>query len=158
MVSDGAPAGQPLIHPGQWNIHYDYAVGDTARQFFTDLRDHARIMGRRCPGCQAVLVPPRAYCERCFVKTTDWVEVGPLGTIEAFTIVYEPFDGLPRPPYVVAYVTLDGASTAMANFVTGVDLSVPAAAAQRLALGNRVEAVFADPREGLITDFHFRLA
>jgi hypothetical protein len=87
--------GVPLVHSGEWNIHYDYAVGETATRFFLRLRDEGKIAGKRCPGCQAVLVPPRAYCERCFVKTEEWVDVGPEGTIEAFTIVYEPFDGLP---------------------------------------------------------------
>ncbi len=158
MVNDRPLKDEPLIHPGEWNIHYDYAVGDTAKQFFFELRDNAKIVARRCPGCEAVLLPPRAYCERCFIKTTEWVEVGPLGTIEAFTIVYEPFDGLPPPPYVVAYVTLDGATTAIANFIKGVDLSDPEVAAQQLAVGNRVEAVFSSERAGMITDFHYRLA
>ncbi len=147
----------PLIHSGEWKIHYDYAVGETATRFFLHLRDEGKIAGKKCPSCKAVLVPPRAYCERCFVKTEEWVDVGPEGTIEAFTIVYEPFDGLPPPPYVVAYVTLDGATTAMANFVTGLDLSVPEVAARELAVGKRVEAVFSDEREGMITDFHYRL-
>ncbi|MDA8373938.1 MAG: Zn-ribbon domain-containing OB-fold protein [Actinomycetota bacterium] len=147
----------PLIHSGEWNIHYDYAVGETATRFFSRLRDEGKIAGKRCPECKAVLLPPRAYCERCFVKTEEWVDVGPEGTIEAFTIVYEPFDGLPQPPYAVAYVTLDGASTAMANFVRGLDLSVPEVAARELAVGKRVEAVFIDARKGTITDFHYRL-
>ena len=156
-MSQGEMVEGPMIHSGEWNIHYDYAVGETATRFFLRLRDEGRIVGRRCPGCEAVLVPPRAYCERCFVRTVEWVDVGPQGTIEAFTIVYEPFDGLPEPPYAVAYVTLDGATTAMANFVKGLDLSAPEAAARQLAVGSRVEAVFAVEREAKITDFHYRL-
>ncbi len=147
----------PLIRSGEWNIHYDYAVGETATRFFLRLRDEGKIAGKKCPSCKAVLVPPRAYCERCFVTTQEWVDVGPEGTIEAFTIVYEPFDGLPPPPYAVAYVTLDGATTAMANFVRELDLSVPEVAARQLAVGKRVEAVFAGEREGAITDFHYRM-
>ncbi len=147
----------PLIHSGEWKIHYDYAVGETATQFFLRLRDQGKIAGKKCPSCQGVLVPPRAFCERCFVQTEEWVDVGPEGTIEAFTIVYEPFDGLPEPPYAVAYVTLDGATTAMANFVRALDLSDPEVAARQLAVGNRVEAVFADAREGAVTDFYYRL-
>jgi len=156
-VSDMATASSPLIHPGEWHIHYDYAVGEIAERFFTELRDNATIYALRCPSCKLAFVPPRAYCERCFVRTTDWVKIGPEGVIEAFTIVYEPFDGLPVPPYAVAYVTLDGASTALANFVTDVDLSDPEQASAALAIGNRVIVDFVDERKGLITDFHYRL-
>ncbi len=156
-MSETATTSGPLIHPGEWHIHYDYAVGNTAERFFTELRDNMKVYARRCPSCERAFVPPRAYCEKCFVRTTDWVEIGPHGVIEAFTIVYEPFDGLPTPPYAVAYVTLDGSSTAVANFVTGVDLTDPETAAAELAVGRRVVVAFAGQREGAITDFHFEL-
>jgi uncharacterized OB-fold protein len=55
----------------------------------------------------------------------------------------------------VAYVRPDGATTAIANFVTGVDFTDPAAAAARLAIGTRMRAVFRPDgeRQARITDF-----
>lgn len=69
------------------------------------------------------MLPPRGYCERCFVPAKEYVQVGTEGMIEAATIVTQKFENLPDPPYAIAYVRLDGASTAMINFVHGVDLT-----------------------------------
>jgi len=41
-----------------------------------------------------VLVPPRAFSDQTLEPTADWVEVGPGGRIETFTMVYEEFNGL----------------------------------------------------------------
>jgi uncharacterized OB-fold protein len=64
---------------------------------------------------------------------------------------------LPPPPYAIAYVRLDNVSTAMLNFVRGLDLGDVPAAAKRLAPGARVKVIFADEREGRVTDFHYEL-
>jgi uncharacterized OB-fold protein len=142
---------------GAWNFQYRYFAGETASRFFAELRDHGRIVGRRCPRCQRVLVPARSYCDRCFVATTDWVPVGMDGTVETFTVLTAAFPGLPEPPLAIAYVTLDGAGTALLNFVEGLDLTDLDAAAARLLDRPRVEVVFHDDRHGRMTDFHFRL-
>jgi uncharacterized OB-fold protein len=141
--------------PGRWDISYQYAAGETGSEFLRRLRDEQRVCGVHCPGCDRVMLPPRAFCERCFLPTEGWVDAGPGGVIEAFTITSEPFEGLPQPPYAIAYVTLDGASTAMLNFVRGVDLSDLEAAAQRLAIGTRVRIEWSAARQGRITDFHY---
>lgn len=141
--------------PGHWSFDYTYFAGEAASRFFAELKDNRRLMGATCPSCQRVLVPARAFCDACFERTADWVEVGPEGTLETFTIIIAAFPGLPEPPLVMAYVTLDGADTALVNLVTGLDLSdIPSAAA---ALQNqpRVRAVFTDQPSGRITDFTF---
>jgi uncharacterized OB-fold protein len=77
--------------------------------------------------------------------------------IEAATIVTAEFENLPKPPYAIAYVRLDGVSTAMINFVRGLDLSDVKSAAERLTPGTRVRVEFKDNPEGRITDFHYVL-
>ena len=76
---------------------------------------------------------------------------------EAATIVTAQFEGLPKPPYAIAYVRLDGVSTALLNFVQGEDLSDVPAAAARLKPGTRVRVAFVSKPEGRITDFHYVL-
>mgnify|MGYP006189079645 CR=1 FL=1 len=90
-------------------------------------------------------LPPRAYCERSFERCDSTVDAGHKGTIEAATIVSAAFENLPPPPYAIAYVRLDGVSTAMLNFVHGIDLSDVPAAAQRLQPGTRVRVAFVAP-------------
>jgi len=79
------------------------------------------------------------------------------GTIQAFTVVPVKFESLPDPPYAIAYVLLDGAGTAMVNFVKNVDLSDLRKAAKKLAIGKRVRVVFEKKRKGTIHDFHYEL-
>ena len=139
-----------------WNITYRHALGETASWFFTQIRDNAKIYGRRCAETGHVLVPPRAFSDQTLKPTTEWVEVGPGGQIEAFTIVYDEFANLPPPPYAFGYVILDGAATAIGGYFKGVDLTDPAEAAKKLAIGTRVTTEFADERVGDVLDFWFR--
>jgi uncharacterized protein len=141
-----------------WNITYDHALGETASYFFTQIRDNAKIFGRRDAKSGRVLVPPRAFSDQTLEPTKEWVEVGPGGQIEAFTIVYEAFRGLPDPPYAFGYVMLDGADTAIGGIFKGIDLQDPAAAAKRLAIGTRVMTKFAEKRKGEVLDFWFELS
>jgi uncharacterized OB-fold protein len=139
-----------------WNITYRHALGETASWFYTQIRDNKKIYGRRGADGR-VLVPPRAFSDQSLEPTTEWVEVGPGGVIEAFTIVYEEFQNLPPPPYAFGYVMLDKADTAIGGFFRGVDLGDPAKAAEKLKVGSRVVTRFAEKRIGDVLDFWFEV-
>ncbi len=141
-----------------WSITYNHALGETASWFYTQIRDHAKIVGRRSAQSGLVLVPPRAFSDETLLPTTEWVDVGPGGRIEAFTMVYEAFQNLPDPPYAFGYVLLDGADTALGGYFKGVDLTVPAKAADALKIGTRVNTIFAEQRKGEMLDFWFEIA
>jgi uncharacterized OB-fold protein len=151
-------SSQELVYvPGHWNIKYEHAAGETVSKFLTELRDHGRVLGRCCPDSGRVLAPPRAFCEQSFVDTDEWVELGPDGHIESFTIVPNKLGAGPETPYAIAYVQLDGADTAMVNLLKGINLNDTEAAAKRLEVGTPVTTVFKPPdeREARITDFHY---
>jgi uncharacterized OB-fold protein len=157
MTTIPAPAaGGPQFYEQTWDLSYRHALGETTSAFLGALAER-RILGRRCPACGRVLVPARSFCDRDHVDTTDWVEVAGTGTIEMFTIVYEPFRNLPAPPYALAYVTLDGADTALVGYVRGLDLTDRDAAVAALAIGTRVEVRFADEPQGTAADYWFEL-
>ena len=141
-----------------WNITYDHALGETASRFFVEIRDNKKIYGRKEAKTGRVLVPPRAFSDQNLEPTTDWVAVGPGGVIEAFTIVYDAFRGLPDPPYAFGYVTLDGAGTSIGGFFRGIDLTKPHEAAKKMKIGTRVATKFAEKRVGDVLDFWFELA
>ncbi|MGE4242059.1 Zn-ribbon domain-containing OB-fold protein [Ramlibacter sp.] len=142
---------------GRWGFDYTYFAGEAATRFFRELVENRRIMGSRCPACKRLLVPARSFCDACMERTTEWKEVGPEGTLETFTIITTAFPGLPAPPIVMAYVTLDGADTALINLVHGEDLSDIDRAAARLNALPRVKVKFVDEPKGRITDFSFEL-
>src|SRR5260370_28963949 len=149
-------ATELLRRKEHWNITYDHALGETASWFYVQIRDNAKIYGRRCADSGKVLVPPRAFSDQTLKPTTDWVEVGPGGTITGFTIVYEPFQNLPDPPYAFGYVQLDGADTSIGGFFTGVDLSDVDAAARQRRIGRRRIHRFSANGTADVVDHHFR--
>jgi hypothetical protein len=140
-----------------WNITYEHALGEVASYFFAQIRDNKKIYGRRCAKSGRVLVPPRAFSDQTLEPTTDWVEVGPGGQIETFSIVYEPFQDLPDPPYAFGYVLLDSADTAIGGYFRGISLDDPEQAAEKLKIGTRVTTKFAKERKGDVLDFWFEL-
>lgn len=130
---------------GKVEVAYSWAAGVAGSRFFQELKDNARIMGAKCPRCERVLVPPRIFCEECFVDTEEWVEVSNQGTVLTFAESYFGLQGQRLDePWYVGIVQLDGSDGGLFHRL------VPD---QRpIEIGGRVEAVFADERKGHILD------
>lgn len=139
---------------GELHIEYEYSMGKAAAEFFAALRDR-RMLGAACTSCERVAVPPKSFCEYCFVPVDRLVEVEQEGTIEAVTVVAFAVAGAPPPPYCVAYVRLGGATSSVANYVHGVDLGSGEELPVAAGIGSRVSVVFGDQPEGRVTDFWF---
>lgn len=158
MTTTDPVTAEPAFFEQTWDLSYRHALGTTVGGFLGGLRER-RLLGRRCPQCSRVLFPARSFCDRCHVSTEEWVEVEHCGTLEMFTIVYEPFPGMRvPPPYVLAYATLDGADTAVVGYVQGLDLTDVNAAAASLTTGTRIDVRFVDDPQGEVTDFWFEVA
>lgn len=137
-----------------WDLEYDHALGEAASTFLNGLA-REEIWGTRCPKCTRVIVPPRAFCDRCLRRADEWVRVEPVGVLEMATVVEEPFRGLPAPPYAIGYVRPDGADTAMIGFIRGVDLTDSRRAMTELRLGTRMRVVFPERKTGTVLDYAF---
>lgn len=121
------------------SLDYQYAASPEESAFFRGLAE-GRIVGQRCPVCEKVYVPPRPACPVDGVPTHDEVELSDTGTVTTFCIVNVPFLGQKiAPPYVSAYVLLDGADIALQHLI----LDIPA---EEVRMGLRVRAVWR-PRE-----------
>jgi uncharacterized OB-fold protein len=118
-------------------VQHSASVQET--RYLLGLQD-GRILGQRCPVCRKVYVPPRGACPVDGVPTEDEVELPDHGIVTTFCIVNVPFMGqrIP-PPYVAAYVLLDGADIAFLHLI----LDCPA---DEVRMGMRVKAVW-KPRE-----------
>lgn len=121
------------------SLDYLYAASPEESAFYRGLNE-GRILGQRCPTCQKVYVPPRSACPTDGTPTAEEVEVSQTGTITTFCVVNVPFLGQKiTPPYVSAYVLLDGADIAVLHLILGVP-------AEEVRMGMRVKAVW-KPRE-----------
>lgn len=153
-MSEATTSGQGDVISEQVTLRYDYALGEVAGKFMAGLKA-GKILATRCSKSGVTYLPPRSYCERTFEKCDSWVEAALEGTIETSTIVVRGFEGKRKPPVAIAFVRLDGTDSAIGNYVDGLDLSDYDVAMKKLAPGRRVRVLFADAREGRITDFSF---
>ncbi|WP_205472409.1 Zn-ribbon domain-containing OB-fold protein [Nocardioides sp. SYSU D00038] len=120
-------------------LDYNYAASPEESAFYRGLNE-GRIVGQRCPACQKVYIPPRSACPADGTPTAEEVELSQTGTVTTFCIVNVPFLGQKiTPPYVSAYVLLDGADIAVLHLILGIP-------AEEVRMGMRVKAVW-KPRE-----------
>ncbi|MBC7104669.1 MAG: Zn-ribbon domain-containing OB-fold protein [Firmicutes bacterium] len=140
---------EPVVLSGEIRIPYNWSAGLAGTRFFTELRDNRRIMGTRCPRCGRVMVPPRIFCEECFVDATEWVEVGSRGTLVTFGESYLSTDGkrLDK-PWTLGIVRLEGSDGGLVHLIGE-------ASPEELRIGMPVEAVFAEERRGTILDIKY---
>jgi uncharacterized protein len=134
------------------NLHYMHSASPEESLYLRGLAE-GRLLGQRCPVCRKVYIPPRGACPTDGVPTEDEVDLPDRGIVTTFCIVNVPFLGQRiKPPYVAAYILLDGADIAFLHLVLG-------CAAEDVRMGMRVEAVW-KPREEWDTTLqnidHFR--
>ena len=117
------------------SLDYNYAASPEETLFYRGLNE-GRIMGQRCPTCEKVYIPPRSACPADGTPTEEEIELSQTGTVTTFCIVNVPFLGQKiTPPYVSAYVLLDGADIAILHLILGVP-------ADEVRMGMRVKAVW----------------
>jgi uncharacterized protein len=142
-----ATSSKPAVHDDEpvtgtitpVSLDYTYAASPEESAYFRGLAE-GKILGQRCPVCQKVYVPPRSACPVDGVPTDEEIELPDSGTVTTFCIVNVPFLGQKiNPPYVSAYVLLDGADIALQHLI----LEIPA---EEVRMGMRVKAVW-KPRE-----------
>ena len=115
-------------------LDYQIRAGATTSDF---LRGMARgeILGNRCPQCHKVQVPARPACTTCSVLCESPQILDETGTITTFAIIRIEFPGQRlAPPYVCAWILLDGADTALLHLVSGDP--------ENVRMGQRVRAVW----------------
>jgi uncharacterized OB-fold protein len=137
-------------------LPYRIAYGQTWTRFFEGMKEK-KLYGTKCSKCGRVLVPARSFCPRCFVDTSDWIEVSQTGTLQAFCYTnYRYYGQAIDPPYVTALIRLDGTEVNFVHLVGGIDLTSVETVSNSLAKGTRLRAVWEEVRKGYILDIrHF---
>jgi uncharacterized OB-fold protein len=109
-------------------VDYSYEPGLTLSRFLTGLAAR-EIHGGRCPSGDGVFVPPHPACPVCRAGPMEDVELGDIGTVTTYTVVH----ATSGPPFVSAWIRLDGADVPFAHLLGEID-------AQQVRVGLRVQA------------------
>lgn len=133
------------------SIGQRFATGPVMGRWFAGLKER-KFLANRCPVCGRTQIPPREGCAVCRVRVTEFVELGPKGTVTAYDLVYyaspDPLTGRIREtPYVVLYIMLDGATEQEAFSLELKKEDIP-----RLTIGARVRPVWAQNTTGSFGD------
>ena len=127
-------------------IEYPFSrtTGPVIGGFLTGLREGVLVGSRGSDG--SVIVPPIEYDPITGDDLTELVEVGPGGTVTAWAWVVQPDPKHPLDrPFAWALIQLDGSDTGLLH-------AVDAGSIDAMSTGLRVTPVWADEREGQITD------
>jgi uncharacterized OB-fold protein len=120
-------------------LAYQATAGRDLSRFLLGIAER-RFVGKRCPACRKVYVPPRGACPTSGVALTEEVPVADKGTVTTFCVVNVPVEGRTiELPYVYGSVLLDGADIAFAHLIQGLP-------PHELRMGLRVRAEWARER------------
>jgi uncharacterized OB-fold protein len=118
-------------------MEYTYTPGRALSQYLRAMKDK-RILGDKCPETGEVSVPPRGVSSVAGKPTLpELVDLPDTGYIESFNITRVPIKMRPdlTPPYVSAWIVLDGASVGFMGLGMNVE-------PEDVRVGMRVRAVW----------------
>ncbi len=132
---DAAPVDDVTITTTPVSLTVEHTASIQETRYLIGL-ESGRLLAQRCPECRKVYIPPRGACPVDGIPTEEEVELPDRGIVTTFCIVNVPFYGQRiKPPYVAAYVLLDGADIPFLHLI----LDCPA---DDVRMGMRVEAVW----------------
>jgi uncharacterized OB-fold protein len=136
-VADDRDPVTMLVVPTSIEIQHTASVPEST---FLRALEEGKLVGARTGRDGKVYFPAREADPATGQQLTEYVELPDRGTVTTFAIINIPFAGQRiKPPYVAAYVLLDGADIPFLHLVTEID-------AADVRMGMRVEAVW-KPRE-----------
>jgi uncharacterized protein len=126
-----------LVVPTTIEIQHTASLPETA---FLKGLEEGKLLGARTGTSGKVYFPPKEADPATGLVLDNFIELPDKGTVTTFAIINIPFAGQRiKPPYVAAYVLLDGADIAFLHLIQEID-------ATEVRMGMRVEAVW-KPRE-----------
>ncbi len=141
---DAPPAPEGLdpvtmvVTPSAIEIQHTASLPEST---FLRALEQGRLLGARSGENGKVYFPPKEADPATGLELDNFVELPDKGTVTTFAIINIPFAGQRiKPPYVAAYVLLDGADIPFLHLVTEIDPS-------EVRMGMRVQAVWKPQEE-----------
>lgn len=139
------------------NLKYAWDNGPAIGRYLAELKN-GRIIAKKCAKCHRILIPPRMFCELCFIPTGEWVYLQDSGRVNTWVISYIDWkaSGLDIKggirPFTPAVIEIDGASRGM-GILHLLDEIDP----WKIHRGMKVKAIWKAPEEriGAITDIKY---
>lgn len=139
-VSDEPDDREPVtiqVSPSTIEIQHTASLPESA--FLRALED-GKLLGARTGASGKVYFPPKEADPATGLELDNFVELPDKGTVTTFAIINIPFAGQKiKPPYVAAYVLLDGADIPFLHLIQEIEVA-------DVRMGMRVQAVW-KPRE-----------
>ncbi|MFQ5920187.1 MAG: Zn-ribbon domain-containing OB-fold protein [Thermoplasmata archaeon] len=131
---------------------YAWSAGESIGRFLEELQE-GHLVGRKCDVDDAVLFPPRSFCQEHFARTGEFVRLKNTGKVETYSISYLDTDAQRlEEPILVAVISIEGAAEGMGfmHFLGEVD-------EHDVSIGMRVKAVWKPKKEraGSVTDIRY---
>jgi uncharacterized OB-fold protein len=137
QTSDDRDPVTVQVTPSSIEIQHTASLPESA--FLRGLEE-GKLLGARTGKNGKVYFPPKEADPATGLELDNFVELPDKGTVTTFAIINIPFAGQRiKPPYVAAYVLLDGADIAFLHLIQEIDAS-------EVRMGMRVQAVW-KPRE-----------
>ncbi|MGW5655456.1 Zn-ribbon domain-containing OB-fold protein [Streptomyces humi] len=123
-------------------------VTDTDGAPFWEYAARGELRVQACADCREPRFPPRPCCPHCQSFASEWRPVGGRGRIWSYVVPHPPLlpDYAAQAPYNVVVVELDDAPRVrlVGNLVSEAGAALGSFPPDRVRIGARVQAVFAD--------------
>jgi uncharacterized OB-fold protein len=138
----------------EWDPNAEYAwdAGVAIGRYLRELKA-GRLFGVRCDECQRIVIPPRNFCEWCFLPMDNWVHLPDTGTVNTFSLCYVTWDmQYLEEPQIPAVIDIDGTRPSV-----GIMHMLGEVKPDDVKIGMKVQAVWkpAEEREGSILDIKY---
>ncbi len=148
-------SGKIFLTRDSLDCNYAWDTGVAINRYLAELKK-GKIIATKCRECKRIMLPPRLFCELCFITVNDWVYVRDSGVINTFSICYVHWDASrvkeDEKPHLPAVIEIDGASQGM-----GIMHLLGEVEPDKIKIGMKVKAVWKPEaeRSGSITDIKY---
>ncbi len=149
--------GKVLTVKWEPKLQYAWDNGPAIGRYLAELKN-GKIIAKKCGKCHRIMIPPRMFCELCWVPSGEWVYVKDTGTVNTWVVSHVDWKATRLDikggvrPYTPAVIEIDGASKGMGilHHLNEVDPG-------KIYRGMKVKAVWkaAEERTGAITDIKY---